>query len=189
MIAAQRHDLLMPPTVVTNVPTHAMNVLRAGDRRGIYKPIGESGNISANLMTPTSFFTREEIRSDSASIQVAPGCFQRFIPAQFELRTYIFGSRAISVVIQPRAKAHTPDLTCQDLEESDFAATKRFHAYEIRLVRLVRELGLTYAAVDSLVCRGRSYFLEVNPTGGWGWLPLTLQGSLDQEFRRLVLSS
>ncbi|HXM42107.1 MAG TPA: hypothetical protein VN924_12695 [Bryobacteraceae bacterium] len=187
LLSARAHGLLMPRTVITNNPRYAVRVLPPGASRGISKPIGESGSITADWMAPASFFTSDEILADPASVRVAPGCFQRFIPAQLELRTYVFGSRAISVAIRPRGKASTPDVTCQDLEAADFAATADFPGHESKLVALVSELGLRYAAVDSLVSKGRCYFIEVNPNGGWRWLPPGLQIPLDREFRQLVL--
>ena len=189
LLSARAHGLAMPLTVVTNNAGQAMGVLPPGKSRGLSKPIGESGNITADWMVPASFFTRDEILADPASIQVAPGCFQRFIPTRLELRTYVFGSRAISIAIRPRGKARTPDLSCQDLEESDFSVATNFQSYESKLIALAKDLGLSYAAIDSLVARGRCYFLEVNPNGGWRWLPPSLQTPLEREFRRLVLSS
>ena len=186
MQAAATQGLPMPPTVVTNTPQEATGVLPRGRGRGISKPIGESGNLAPDCMAPTSFFTRSEILADQASIRLAPGCFQSYIAAQVELRTYVFGRRAISLAVRPRNKAHTPDLSCQDLADSDFAVTTEFRKYEAELIALVKALGLRYAAIDSLVARGRCYFLEINPSGGWRWIPAALQPALDREFRRLV---
>jgi glutathione synthase/RimK-type ligase-like ATP-grasp enzyme len=31
-------------------------------------------------------------------------------------------------------------------------------------------LGLTYAAIDLALSNGEYWFIEVNPTGEWGWL-------------------
>jgi hypothetical protein len=90
--------------------------------------------------------------------------------------------------VQPRNKLHTPDLTCQELEESDFAITSSFGEHEAKLVKLISNLGLKYAAIDSMVSNDTCYFLEVNPNGGWGWLPAKFQTPLDRLFRELVLS-
>lgn len=188
LVAACRHGLTIPRTIVTNHPRHAVEVLPSKCKRGLWKPIGESGNISSDWMAPTSFFTKDEILADPNSIEIAPGCFQRFIPARLELRTYIFGSRVISVAVRPRNKSKVPDLTCQDLQENDFAITTDFQDHESKLIKLVNELGLRYAAVDSVVSGEHCYFLEVNPNGGWSWLPPKFQTSLDKEFRELVLS-
>jgi glutathione synthase/RimK-type ligase-like ATP-grasp enzyme len=40
-----------------------------------------------------------------------------------------------------------------------------------RCVSLIRELGLTYGAIDFLIDdKNRLVFLEVNPVGDWAWL-------------------
>jgi len=38
---------------------------------------------------------------------------------------------------------------------------------------LARKLRLEFAAIDLLETEGEYYFLEVNPTGEWGWLNCT----------------
>jgi len=187
LVSAKPHGLDIPPTVVTNSAQEAIKILPPGSSRGLWKPIGESGNITSDLMAPASLFTRAELLADPASIEIAPGCFQRFIAAKRELRTYIFGARAVSILIRPRDKISTPDLTCQNLEEDDFSRTEGFKDHESKLIGLVKDLGLRYAAVDSIIAGQRRYFLEVNPNGGWGWLPKDMQAPLDHEFRQLVL--
>lgn len=37
-------------------------------------------------------------------------------------------------------------------------------------LRITRELGLRFGAIDLAVVDGRYYFLEINPTGEWAWL-------------------
>ena len=35
------------------------------------------------------------------------------------------------------------------------------------------ELGLTFGGIDLALCGDEFYFIEVNPTGEWGWLVKT----------------
>ena len=37
-------------------------------------------------------------------------------------------------------------------------------------LELLKELGLTFGAIDLVEAQGHMYFIEVNPTGEWGWL-------------------
>lgn len=39
-----------------------------------------------------------------------------------------------------------------------------------RCRKLVARLGLRYGAIDLAVAAGRTWFIEINPTGEWGWL-------------------
>lgn len=52
---------------------------------------------------------------------------------------------------------------------------------------LVRDLGLTFAAIDLVVQDGEYFFLEVNPTGEWGWVMDIPDVQLDQEIAELLI--
>lgn len=54
------------------------------------------------------------------------------------------------------------DLAIEDYVLSDDVAA--------RCLRLVETLGLRFGAIDLAVSDGRHWFIEINPTGEWGWL-------------------
>jgi len=43
-------------------------------------------------------------------------------------------------------------------------------AIEKKCIYLVRELGLSFGAIDLIESNTDFYFIEVNPTGEWAWL-------------------
>ena len=47
-------------------------------------------------------------------------------------------------------------------------------------IRLVRELGLAFGAIDLIYSNGKFYFLEINPTGEWSWLVEPTGHKIDQ---------
>ena len=57
----------------------------------------------------------------------------------------------------PRKDVHYEDFTLDD----DVAGRCRL---------LTRTLGLSFAAIDLIETHRGTYFIEINPTGEWGWL-------------------
>lgn len=39
-----------------------------------------------------------------------------------------------------------------------------------KCVNILKSLGLCFGGIDLIESEGRYFFLEVNPTGEWGWL-------------------
>jgi hypothetical protein len=165
---AKQYGLGVPKSIITN-DAEAINNFIDGDI-GIHKSISESGVIDNELVSRTSIFSKSEIDEDSG-IDMAPGCFQQFINSDLELRTYVAGNSAMTVVIKPQDKFLIPDIRSQPKNDGLFSISSNFSHYEKDLINLVQSIDLKYAAVDSIVTEQGITFLELNPSGSWEWLP------------------
>ena len=165
---AKQHGLYVPKSIITN-DAEAINNFIDGDI-GIHKSISESGVINNELVSRTSMFSKSEIDEDSG-IDITPGCFQEFIDSDVELRTYIAGNSAITVVLKPQDKFLIPDIRSQPKNEQFFSISNNFSQYEKTLINLIQSIDLKYAAIDSIVTEHGITFLELNPSGSWEWLP------------------
>ena len=45
----------------------------------------------------------------------------------------------------------------------------------------MKNLNLSFGGVDLAFSKGKYYFIEVNPTGEWGWLVKTTGYEIDKE--------
>lgn len=165
---AKQIGLSIPKSIITN-DAEAITKFIDGDI-GIHKSISESGVIDNELVSRTSMFSKSEIDEDSG-IDMAPGCFQEFIDSDVELRTYVAGNSAMTVVIKPQDKFLIPDIRSQPKNDQLFSISNNFSCYEKDLIDLVKSIDLKYAAVDSIVTEHGITFLELNPNGSWEWLP------------------
>lgn len=107
---------------------------------------------------------------DDAEFRAVPAICQEFLNPKLDLRVTVVGERIWCVAIHSGRGAITGDWRTQ--KRSDLSYVDFDLAPEIadRCVRMVEQLGLTYGAIDLAVSGDTVHFIEINPTGEWGWL-------------------
>lgn len=120
------------------------------------------------LFTYTTVNLGTALRDESVS--AVPLLAQQILGQKTDVRVTVVGNRLFAVRILSGGSGISgdwrvipkADLEYQDVElDSDTAD---------RCIRLTRQLGLSFAAVDLLETPEGIFFIEVNPTGEWGWL-------------------
>ncbi|MGH2544292.1 MAG: RimK-like protein, partial [Ardenticatenaceae bacterium] len=109
-----------------------------------------------------------ELRDDA--VAAAPLFAQRVLHPKTDIRVTLVGDDLFPVRILSRGAgvagdwrlAPRADLEYQDLLLDDDTAN--------RCRQLARRLGLSFAAIDLIETADGIFFVEVNPTGEWGWL-------------------
>lgn len=107
---------------------------------------------------------------DTCDLAQAPVTAQQALTGKRDLRVTVIGSRAWCV-----------EITRNDIPvEGDWRLTPKneicIHDVEIpeaekqRCISLVRGLNLSYGAIDLAITADGYWFIEINPTGEWGWL-------------------
>ncbi|HUN44854.1 MAG TPA: hypothetical protein VMU81_31600 [Acetobacteraceae bacterium] len=167
---AKRLGFVVPPTLATNAPQAARDMV--GARNAIAKTLA-GGRIVAGGADHAVFTTAiriEDLVDDE--VQVCPLILQSRIPTEFDLRVTVVGDRTFPARIVVR------DRTVQDVDwrradpsrvcyENDTLPAE----FSARCVELVSRLHLSYGAVDFVVTpAGEHVFLELNPSGQWGWI-------------------
>lgn len=119
-------------------------------------------------------FTYTTINAGAAlhdeAVAAVPLLAQRALDQKTDLRVTVIGDRLFAVRILsagvgipgdwrviPKTELEYPDVAL-DSETAD------------QCLRLTRRLGLAFAAIDLLEAPEGIFFIEVNPTGEWGWL-------------------
>lgn len=100
----------------------------------------------------------------------APITFQKYIEDKLDIRVTIVGSKVYAVAIKSNGNAISDDwrtLKKEDLEYIDIELPVRIKKLCIEYVKL---LGLNYGAIDFIKTKDEYIFIEINPTGEWGWL-------------------
>ncbi|MGH3914279.1 MAG: ATP-grasp domain-containing protein, partial [Pseudonocardiaceae bacterium] len=99
---------------------------------------------------------------------------QRFVDKRYDLRVVMVGERLFPVTIHPISAAARVDF------RSDYRALRHAAAdvpptVENGIRSLMAELGLVFGCLDFVVDQsGEHHYLEVNPTGQFGWLESTV---------------
>lgn len=124
----------------------------------------------------TNIMSRKDLINEE--IKTAPVIFQEPILNKTDIRVTVIGSEVFSVKIQPK--------------KGNFQGDWRIHKNEIsylpfqlpqpiidKCLRLMKEFGLVFGAIDFVVENDIYYFLEINPTGEWAWLVDSSQLPID----------
>ena len=174
---ARQLGLDVPDTLITNDPEELAEF--CGGHGGTIAVKQLRGGLVARekdlqtLFIYTHKVSQHEIYQHKADIRLAPILAQEYVPKRMELRVTIVGKRIFACAIHSQEDEWTkhdwrryPDLS--RLKHETYALPDDI---ESKLVRLMDELGLNFGAVDLILTPDQRYvFLEVNPSGQWGWI-------------------
>lgn len=105
-----------------------------------------------------------------SNIKDAPIILQEFLEDKRDIRVTVIGNKLFPVGITKNG---------ENIYEDWRKNAKEFLQYKPELLpddisngimKLMNELGLLFGGVDLAFSNGKYYFIEVNPTGEWGWL-------------------
>ena len=103
-------------------------------------------------------------------LHLAPATIQAPLLNKLDLRVTVIGGNYWCVAIKRHGQGIEGDwrLTSKsDIEIEDYTLPADVSQ---KCLQLVRSLGLRYGAIDLVLSNGHYWFIEVNPTGEWGWL-------------------
>lgn len=120
------------------------------------------------LFTYTSNVNKEDLVDEN--VRLAPLTVQSYITPKIDIRVTVIGDKIVAVKILSKGLGIDNDwrlLKKDELEYVDITLPDEMQRY---CFDLMSELGLVYGAIDLIERDGIYYFIEINPTGEWGWL-------------------
>lgn len=176
LATARKVGLSIPRTLITNDPRAAKGFAGGDGRSYIYKTLC-SPEVVSDIYDQTLVFTTRLTDADIEAmdtVRYTPCLIQQFVPKAFEVRATVINGRMFAVGL------HAPDPDVDDWRqviatggEIKYSIHQMPAGVEERTLRLVRELGLVFAAIDFVVTpEGEHVFLELNPCGQWAWLEI-----------------
>jgi glutathione synthase/RimK-type ligase-like ATP-grasp enzyme len=167
LAVASRCGFLLPATLVTN---DADAVRARFDGPIVVKSLDtvllREGKDS--LFTYTTIGSAKLLNEDNTA--TAPLIAQEFVKGKTDLRVTIVGGRAFAVRILADGEGIEGDWRTIERARLSYENIKLDRMLEESCLRLTRELGLAFAAIDLVETDNGVFFIEVNPTGEWGWL-------------------
>jgi glutathione synthase/RimK-type ligase-like ATP-grasp enzyme len=101
---------------------------------------------------------------------LAPTIFQEFLTEKTDYRLTIIGDNCFSVkVIRESNRGISEDWRIIK-EGVKFEPCSLPVSITDKCVKMVKKLGLVFAAIDLVRTFNEIYFLEINPNGEWAWL-------------------
>lgn len=163
---AKEIGLNVPKTYIGNVlPQHISSctnyIVKSLDTALFYSD-------SQELFTYSSIVNGEELLD--ANIKDAPIILQECLEDKQDLRVTVVGDKLFSISITNKGKNIYGDwrkISKNDLVYKEINLPKDIAT---KILKLMKQLGLVFGGVDLAVMDNKYYFIEVNPTGEWGWL-------------------
>ncbi|MGO7050103.1 RimK-like protein [Rhizobium johnstonii] len=106
----------------------------------------------------------------TSDLCAAPVVIQEAISPKLDLRVTVLGEQAWAVAVTADGGAIDGDWRLKKKGELAYPTFDLPLDVEQRCIELVRSMGLVYGAIDLAVSGDRFIFIEINPTGEWGWL-------------------
>jgi ATP-grasp ribosomal peptide maturase len=166
--------LEIPASLITNDPEAVLDFFERCNGEMIYKTlsggmiVAESGEV---VSVYTSRVMLDDLRDEGSRVRYTACLFQQLVPKKVELRITVVGERVFPAAISymhPERAAIDWRTSYQDLR---YGIHELPHEIRHQCLKLVRKLGLSFAAIDMIVRPDDRYvFLEVNPNGQWQWI-------------------
>ena len=120
------------------------------------------------LFPYTSIVSASEVTEEN--LIAAPVIAQEVIRNKVDLRVTVVGETVFPVRIVEEGEGIDGDWRLRNKESLEFEDHVLDEGVSQRCVEVVQKLGLSYGAIDLAESRNGTTFIEVNPTGEWGWL-------------------
>lgn len=172
---ASRAGLQIPGTLITNDRKAAQEFIKHCRGRVIMKTCGNSA-ISSESGEPLGVFTnlvsREDLDQFGDDLKYAPVIFQNYVSKRLELRITVVGRKIFSCAIHSQDSPVTKiDWRHYDLEKVKHEPYQLPEDVSAKLLRCMKIWGLQFGAIDMILTPDGEYiFLEINPSGQWGWI-------------------
>ena len=111
-----------------------------------------------------------EIELNDSTVKDVPVLAQRALESKCDLRVTVVGEEVFSVRILAGGEPIRGDWRRTPRQDLEFHDCKLEPGIAERCRLLTRRLGLSFAAIDLIEDEEGTWFIEVNPTGEWGWL-------------------
>jgi hypothetical protein len=121
------------------------------------------------LFAYTSIVNAKELLDDS--VYQAPLIAQEFLSPKMDLRVTVVGTSVFAYKILVNGDPAPGDWRLHKREELSYERYSLPDDVRDRCVALCAELNLPFGAIDLIDSNGKLFFVEINPTGEWAWLP------------------
>jgi glutathione synthase/RimK-type ligase-like ATP-grasp enzyme len=106
---------------------------------------------------------------ERSSLSLAPVILQDYLSPKIDVRVTAIGRTLYPVRILKNGKGVEGDWRTFK-SDIDFVPFSLPSEIAHSCINLLKQLGLSFGGIDLIESEGKFYFIEINPTGEWGWL-------------------
>lgn len=138
------------------------------------------------LFTYTSMMTGKELFD--AELKDAPLIIQEYLQNKLDIRVTIVGNLLFPVSITSDNQPIVGDWRKLDKDILRYSPIELPSEIQSKIMDMMNLLKLSFGGMDLALVGDEYYFIEVNPTGEWGWLVNTTGLSIDKSIVDLMIS-
>lgn len=172
---AKEIGLRIPKTIVSNISPQLLS-----NKKYVIKSIDTAifNEENTEMFMYTTIMTGEEIQNSDLSL--APVFLQEYLEDKVDMRiTYVSGE-TYPVRILSNNKGINCDWRKLNKDELQYIPCQIPVKIDIMIQKLMQKLKLEFGGIDLIESKGDIYFIEVNPTGEWGWLESNTNLKIDK---------
>ena len=113
---------------------------------------------------------KETSELNDQNIASAPLTVQEYVTQKTDIRVTVIGDKLVAVIITSEGHGIEEDWRTVDRDLVEYTEIELPKEIENHCFELLRKLKLNFGAIDLLLSNDEFIFVEINPTGEWGWL-------------------
>lgn len=130
------------------------------------------------MFTYSTMISGQELLN--AEIQSAPVIVQEYLRDKTDIRATVIGDAIFAVTITKNGCNIEGDWRKNEKECLKYSPIDLPVTVQEQIRELMHKLGLHFGGIDLAVVKDTYYFIEINPTGEWGWLVPTTKLPIDK---------
>lgn len=180
---AKENGLMIPDTKVANC---CFDIVP--DNKYIVKSIDTAlfNNDDIEMFMYTSRLSGNEIMNSNLSL--APVFIQDYIENKTDIRVTYISGKVFPVKITSGGGGIDCDWRKKKKDDLEYEMCALPDEIIVKLTNLMKSLNLEFGGVDLIKSGKNYYFIEVNPTGEWGWLQSNIDVPIDEEITRALVT-
>lgn len=135
-------------------------------------------NNGKEMFTYSTMISGQELLE--ADLKLAPIILQEYLESKTDLRVTVVGDQIFPVAIMKHGKSITGDWRKTSKDDLEYIPVELPWGVTSQIIALMKKLNLTFGGIDLALVGGTYYFIEVNPTGEWGWLASVVNLPIDK---------
>lgn len=116
---------------------------------------------------------------NNAALREAPVIIQKYLDNKIDIRVTVIGNQLYPVKITRKNHGIDGDWRKIDKELLEYTSITLPLDIENKIHRVMKKLNLQFGGMDLILSDDKYYFIEVNPTGEWGWLKYSTKMNID----------
>ena len=180
---AKECGLKIPDTTVTNTSNINIDINTDYIVKSLDTALFYDMKNGKEMFTYSNVIKGNELKK--YNLNQAPVFVQNLLNPKVDCRVTYIGGKIFPVLIKKDGSGIYGDWRFQK-DVLDYIPFELPNNVKIAIDKLMNRLNLNFGGIDLAYVDGEYYFIEVNPTGEWGWLEVKTGMNISEQIKKLL---